>query len=287
MSINDSDVTLDCLKATINYLADPPVEDQHRWLQYRIYDKSQSNMRLEPHTVHICNARPIAHELDLDREGFRLVEHRSAVANYDDVEAVAAQQPSELEALVRELTGASRVFCIGPQRRLAESLPDSERTLKSTRGVDTFPARFAHGDFTDEGIHWMGDNLPVRIDSYPRYACYNVWRCLTPPPQDIPLAMCSADSIDPGDGVEAMAVLDPPELAPQVMRALSEVYRANPRHRWYYFADMTLDEVLVFKTYESDPSRGRAVAHTAFTAPNCPPGVPPRRSIEARVVALF
>ena len=278
---------LTALQVTVNYLSDPPVENPRRWLQYRTYDKSRSNMRLEPHMVAMHNARPIAAGLDLDREGFVLARHQSAVVDLKDLDAVSAIQPEELEALVVSLTGASRAFCIGPQRRLAESVPENERSLDATRGLDTFPARFVHGDFTDEGVHWSAEDLPVRLDDYPRYACFNVWRCITPPPQDIPLAFCAADSIDEGDALEAMAVMDRPELAPHVIRALSEAYRPNPRHRWFYFADMTADEVVVFKTYESDPAHGRAVAHTAFTVPDCPPGAQPRQSLEARVIAVF
>ena len=127
----------------------------------------------------------------------------------------------------------------------------------------------------------------MRLDDFPRYACYNLWRCITPPPQDIPLAFCAANTIDAGDAVEALAVLDSPELAPAVMRALSQAYKPNPRHRWYYFPDMTEDEIVVFKTYDSDRSRASAVAHSAFTAPRIPPGTIPRQSVEARVVALF
>ena len=287
MSNSDSTAALDKVEVTVNYLSDPPVENPRRWLQYWTYDKSRSNMRLEPHIVKIRDARPIADQLDYEREGFRLVPHRSAVADLKDAKAVAEKQPAELESLVRQQTGAVRTFCIGPQRRLAESMPESERSLDATRGLDTFPARFVHGDFTDEGVHWMCQDLPVRLDDYPRYAVFNVWRCITPPPQDIPLAFCTGNSIDEGDAVEAMAVMDRPELAPQVIRALSVAYRPNPRHRWHYFRDMTPDEVVIFKTYDSDLSRCRAVAHTAFTAPDCPPGVPPRQSLEARVVALF
>ncbi len=279
--------SLESVEVVVNYLADPPTENPRRWLQYWTYDKTQSNIRLEPHTVWIYNARPIASQLDFEREGFRLVPHRSAVVDLTDAKAAAERQPAELEALVREQTGAARTFCVGPQRRLAESMPASERSLEATQGLDTFPARFVHGDFTDEGVHWMAHELPVRLGDYPRYAVFNVWRCITPPPQDIPLAFCAGDSIDESDEVQAMAVMDRPELAPKVIRALSVAYRPNPRHRWYYFRDMTPDEVVIFKTYDSDLRRCRPVAHTAFSAPDCPPGVPPRQSLEARVVAVF
>ena len=64
-------------------------------------------------------------------------------------------------------------------------------------------------------------------------------------------------------------------------------YRYNPRHRWCYFPDMTLDEVLVFKTHDSEPGRPGHVPHSAFSDPTCSPGVAPRASTEMRGIAYW
>jgi hypothetical protein len=50
---------------------------------------------------------------------------------------------------------------------------------------------------------------------------------------------------------------------------------------------MTVDEVIVFKSHDSDPTRTSRVPHSAFTDPTCPPGVPTRASVEVRALALF
>jgi hypothetical protein len=50
---------------------------------------------------------------------------------------------------------------------------------------------------------------------------------------------------------------------------------------------MTIDEVIVFKSGDSDPTGAVRVAHTAFTDPTCPPGVPTRASVEMRALAVF
>jgi hypothetical protein len=47
------------------------------------------------------------------------------------------------------------------------------------------------------------------------------------------------------------------------------------------------DEVLVFKTNDSDPARPHHVPHTAFNDPSCPPGVTPRASLEMRVICYW
>ena len=62
----------------------------------------------------------------------------------------------------------------------------------------------------------------------------------------------------------------------------------NPDHEWYYFPEMTRDEALVFKVYESaKDGRARFTAHTSFNDPNTPVDAPPRESIEIRTLAFF
>jgi hypothetical protein len=50
---------------------------------------------------------------------------------------------------------------------------------------------------------------------------------------------------------------------------------------------MCRDEVLVFKTNDSDPAHPHHVPHTAFNDPTCPPGVTPRASLEMRVICYW
>jgi hypothetical protein len=118
-----------------------------------------------------------------------------------------------------------------------------------------------------------------------RFAIYNVWRVLSDPPQDTPLALCDARSVHPSDCVHADQVIDPLDAPEQ--RIENGVFRHSACQRWGYFPDMNRDEVLVFKGYESDPSRAAGVPHAAFDDPGCPSDAPPRESIDERVVAFF
>ena len=65
------------------------------------------------------------------------------------------------------------------------------------------------------------------------------------------------------------------------------LYHHNPGQRWFYFPDLHPDELLVFTGHDSDPARPQGVAHAAFTDPSCPAGVPPRESIDERLIAFF
>jgi hypothetical protein len=114
---------------------------------------------------------------------------------------------------------------------------------------------------------------------------YNVWRVMTPPPQDVPLAVCDAGTTTAADVTTGVAVIDAPG-APEV-RFGSSIYRANPAHRWYWYPDMTPEEALVFKAFDSDRGRLQGCPHSAFDNPGCPPGVTPRASVEIRAYAFF
>ena len=61
----------------------------------------------------------------------------------------------------------------------------------------------------------------------------------------------------------------------------------NPRHEWFYFPEMTRNEALVFKVFDSDTSVTEFTAHTSFEDPNTPPDAPFRESIETRTFAFW
>jgi len=113
---------------------------------------------------------------------------------------------------------------------------------------------------------------------------YNIWRVLSEPPQDVPLAVCDARSVAPQDLVPADGVYDDGDPS-KWWELEAYLVRYNPAHRWLYFRDMQLDEVLLFRSYDSDRRAG--VPHSAFDDPTCPPDGPPRVSIEARAYAVY
>ena len=58
--------------------------------------------------------------------------------------------------------------------------------------------------------------------------------------------------------------------------------------RWYYFQKMQMDDVLLFKQFDSDTAfPGRMTFHTAFVDPTVRPDAPVRQSIECRAFLFF
>ena len=60
----------------------------------------------------------------------------------------------------------------------------------------------------------------------------------------------------------------------------------NPRHQWYYLADQTPEEVILFKCFDSDVDKTRLVPHSAFLDKTSPADAPQRQSIEVRALVF-
>jgi hypothetical protein len=72
----------------------------------------------------------------------------------------------------------------------------------------------------------------------------------------------------------------------QKMITSGSEFHYSPEHEWWYFPDMTQDEVLFFVFHDSDHRRAWRVVHTAFRDPAVERAVP-RHSIEVRSFAFF
>ena len=262
------------------YAGEPVKRDPLRHVSYHVVNPKRDNLTLQETLVDVQDARPIRDQLDLDREGFKLVDHKTSATDFRDP-AQLAQYAKEVIEFVRVLVGADAAFALGPAMpRFGEADKTGDEYFNAR------PARFVHADFTDESAHWHFQYSDgISPDDYGRFAIFNVWRAITPAPQDLPLAVCDASSVGLDDEVEAWAVMDPGGVP--LSRQLTSVFRSNPQHKWFYFSNMNVDEALVFKNFDSDRSRANRVPHSAFLNPNCPKGVPTRASVEMRIVAMF
>src|SRR6516164_7084313 len=274
------------VEAEVNYVRNPP-GDGGEVLQFVTEFEDRSTMQTRPgRSVRITNARRL--ETDLDREGFVLVHHASAVTDFDLVQEdpeVDQRYIDEMAALLAQVTGAARTFMLGGgKKRYGESATDKLALLFNAK-----PARYPHADNTDVSAQSQMQMIAAFVEdldpgSYSRWALYNMWRAVTAPPQDFPLAVCDARTVSPADEVTVTAVTK--ERIGDIVHDTTG-YLFSSAHAWYYYRDMTRDEVLVFKAHDSDPQRSRRVPHTAFTDPTCPQGVPTRASVEMRGLALF
>ncbi|TAK05999.1 methyltransferase [bacterium] len=238
----------------------------------------QHTGRYEERAVTIHNGRRGADRLSLDREGFIFINHDTRVADFYDEDEVRSVYYPEMERLVKELTGASRVLVFDHTLRAEDDQTREEKKVRE-------PVRRVHNDYTE----WSG---PQRVrDLCPageaesllrcRFAVIQVWRPIRKAVRTAPLAIADARSIAPKD-------LIPTER--KYPDRVGEIYHItfNPDHCWFYFPNMQRNEALVFKTYESaKDGRARWTAHAAFDDPTSPPDAPARESIEVRMLAFF
>ena len=240
------------------------------------HEKDQ--VEIAPAAMPVHDARAI--DAHVDREGFQLVRHRSAITDWTDREALAAVHRGEVAQLIKELTGADEVHVNAPG-----ILRYSERSGKAGSSDNSHPARFAHIDINDTtAAKFAAGGAQGR--AFRRCAAYNLWRALSPAPQDVPLALCDARSVADADLIVAEAIFDPPNGAPE-WSFESWVVAHNPAHRWYFYPDLSAEEAILFKTNDSDPERAHCVPHVAFDDPTAPEDAPPRVSIEMRATAYW
>jgi hypothetical protein len=249
--------------------------------KFHANDTSRDVLNVVPRAVPIEDARRRTTPPTLDLEGFCLRPHRSRVRDFRDPAEIANVHAEEIRRLLLIESGADHV-----QVNANGVLRFGERSRESGALNNSRPARFVHVDVSDATA---GDfyqrarpdgGKPVR-----RSAQYNVWRVLTPPPQDVPLAVCDARSLAPEDLIAADAMFDRDGRIAFSFEAW--LVRHNPRQRWSFFSGMRPDEALIFKTHDTDASVAHCVPHGAFDDGTCPIDVPPRISLEMRGIAYW
>lgn len=151
-----------------------------------------------------------------------------------------------------------------------------------------------------------------------RYQIINVWRPIENPATDYPLAVIDWRSTTPADFIPVdlmypkradSAMDDDDDRGKEVLpdessydstegyepRGETMSVAPNTQHKFWYYKDMTPDEVMFLKCYDSfgdDQPMGRKglavrTPHTAFVDPQTPEDAPGRQSIEVRCLVFY
>jgi hypothetical protein len=241
-----------------------------------------------PYDVTVRNAR-LAGPFTLDVHGFELGRYPSDVTDWEANYGPNTPYAAQVEEIAKAMSGADLIVPMGGQ----------VRSSGLTGAMVQPPAAEAHVDFTTKTARMVADRM-YRIArpegaGFDRFICFSLWRCLTPGPQDMPLALCEGGSVRDDEGTHNTKVdvdviptgdaLFAPIEGEEDMVAAT-IFRHSPDHRWWYFPDMTSDEVIFIKFHDSDRSRAWRAPHTAFRDTSRP-DAQERRSIEYRAVAFF
>jgi hypothetical protein len=185
----------DGIEATVNYIA-RSAEPLFAYAYESPPGMPQKNAVREPHSVRIADARQLQPPASLEREGFSLRRHRTAVANFYDEDEVRRVCYPEVERLVREATGASDVMVFDHDVRNTAPERQIRKLVKAA-------AASVHNDYTECSAPRRVRELLAPADAEARlkrrYLVINVWRPITGPVESWPLALCSAQSLDWSD----------------------------------------------------------------------------------------
>src|SRR5215204_1903675 len=203
--------------------------------------------------------------------GIALVKAPTAMTDFYSPDEIKRVYYPEVERLVRDTLGASRVFVFDHNVRNA------------TRPGMPVPSRQVHNDHTvNSAPRRVRDHLGADAEELlkHRFGIVNVWRPVRGPVLESPLALCDAQSFADDDLIAS-------DLVDAHVRGETSRVAYNPGHRWYYCAEMQTDEVLFIRVHDSaNDGRARLSFHTSFENPLMP-GAPPRESIEVRTLVFF
>jgi hypothetical protein len=145
----------------------------------------------------VRDGRPVRDQFTLDRNGFALIGHASAVTDFTDRDEVDRVYTGEVAGFVKSYTGADRVATLGWTLR---------RSAAPGENASQPQAALVHDDYSVPGARGRAEAAYAAHfpdgPGFRRALITSLWRVFSPPPQDWPLAICDYTSVGPGEGLD-------------------------------------------------------------------------------------
>ncbi len=213
--------------------------------------------------------------------GFELMNHRSFVTDWNDDQQIQDVHYEEISAFARKLTGCKHAIVGGHISRNPEQAGihhDQEPSAGKEPSTDINP----HIGLKKAGI------TGADVSAAKRMLILQFWRNVGPAKMDMPLAFCDATTV-PREDLRSFPVNNYAGGGFD-FDAYSITAPTGHSHDFYVYPEMNIDEVVVFRTFDSQcVDRGEAfwTPHSAFRDPSVKEGEPSRYSIELRATCLF
>lgn len=237
-----------------------------------------------PHAAHEVTIHDISgdeNKYTLDSHGFQYVKHVSKDKDFSDNKRIKDEYYPEVEQILKEVTGATRVFIFNDAVRRLAADPTVVSDGKATQQVFG-PGKRVHIDQSyTTAENTVRYYLPDEADELlkKRFQIINVWRPIKTIRRD-PFALADASTVPESDLLAAARVY--PDRTDETW-----VCRPNPNHRWYFKYAQQPDELLMFKCFDSvNDGRAKRSPHSAFSDP-AHDDEPPRESVECRTLVFY
>ncbi|KAJ4376500.1 hypothetical protein N0V83_001784 [Neocucurbitaria cava] len=262
---------------TLNYWDDP--KDGSRPAPIYLLKGRVTNKR--PHRAHKFLVTDISGDEDkysLDGHGFQYCSYESHEKEFIDEQAIRSNYYEECEKLVKDVTGATRVWIFNHKVRRG---PTQWHHLGFNNVANRGPVTRTHVDQSYAGAELrLRHEFPGEADELlkKRYQIINIWRPIETILKD-PIAVADANTVPDADLVGA-------DMVESDFSGESWVVRHNPTHRWCYKHQMTPQDVLFIKCFDSNTTVARRALHSAFEDPAYR-DMASRQSIEVRCLVFY
>ncbi|KAH6624108.1 hypothetical protein B0J18DRAFT_444372 [Chaetomium sp. MPI-SDFR-AT-0129] len=233
---------------------------------------AQSNIEGHTQSVNVQNGRLQDQKFSFDSRGFCLAPFSTSMkyTDFDEPLMVKDVYCAEVaEAVKAGVAGArhTRVIDFSASNYLGHP-PVAAADVNFTPDIAVQMIKTLYGPRADEVIS-QG------------WAIVNAWKPLKDAVVDWPLAVCDSRTFDAEhDGAPADVVYRD-WISEDVL-----VHHATSQE-WWYFPEQRPDEILFFKSVDSEKGLNAACPHVAFANPRASPHAPLRESVDCRVIVFF
>ncbi|CAG8316643.1 unnamed protein product [Penicillium nalgiovense] len=109
----------------------------------------------------------------------------------------------------------------------------------------------------------------------------SMWRPINGPVEDQPIAVCDGRTVDTSKLVETDMT-----RGDYTGTLLYPLYDPSNIRKWYYLSRQGAEDVLLFKSFDSEKGSVKHTPHTSFTLSDTPNDARPRISVEVRALVF-
>ncbi|CAG8899823.1 unnamed protein product [Penicillium egyptiacum] len=110
---------------------------------------------------------------------------------------------------------------------------------------------------------------------------FSIWRPINGPVEDQPIAVCDGRTVDTSKLVETDMI-----SGDYTGTLLYPLYEPGNIRQWHYLSRQGIEDVLLFKSFDSKKGSVEHAPHTSFTLPDTPSDARPRISVEVRALVF-